>query len=107
VTHRVDLLHGGDDAVVLVHQCVQNGLNGLGVGGHGNVNGIQLLLAVHLGLIGEFAVDADALAQALGQQNAGFGIQQLILQEELPALITRMFMVITPLSGKTLRLPCV
>ena len=80
VTHRVDLLHGADDAVVLVHQGVQNGLDGLGVGGHGHVDGVQHLLALHLGLVGELAVDADALAQALGQQGAGLGVQQLILQ---------------------------
>ena len=38
------------------------------------------LLALELGLVGELAVDADALAQALGQQRAGVGIEQLILQ---------------------------
>ena len=37
VAHSVDLLHGADDAVVLVHQRVQHGLDGLGVGGHGDV----------------------------------------------------------------------
>jgi hypothetical protein len=36
-------------------------------------------LALHLGLIGEFSVNADALAQAFGQQMAGFRVQQLIL----------------------------
>ena len=50
-----------------VHQGVQHGLDGLGVGGHGNVDGVQHLLALDLGLVGELAVDADALAQALGQ----------------------------------------
>ena len=33
-----------------------------------------------LGLVGEFAVDADALAQALGQHLLGLGVEQLILQ---------------------------
>ena len=80
VTHSVDLLHGTDDAVPGVHQSVQNGLDGLGMGGHGHIDGVQHLLAFHLGLVGELAVDADALAQALGQQGAGLGVQQLILQ---------------------------
>ena len=80
VTHRVDLLHGADHAVVLVHQGVQHSLDGLRVGGHGNVDSVQHLLALHLGLIGELAVDADALAKALGQHLLGLGVEQLILQ---------------------------
>ena len=50
------------------------------MGGHGHVHRVQLFLAGQLGLIGELAVDADALAQALGQQLAALGIQQLIFQ---------------------------
>ena len=80
VTHRVDLLHGGDDAVVRVHQGGQHRLDGLGMGGHGDVRRRHGGLALHLGLIGEFSVNADALAQAFGQQMAGFRVQQLILQ---------------------------
>ena len=80
VAHSVDLLHGADHAVLGVHQRVEHGLDGFGVGGHGHVHGVQGLLALHLGLIGELAVDADALAQALGQQHAGFRVEQLILQ---------------------------
>ena len=80
VTHSVDLLHGADHAVLFIHQCVQHGLNGFGVGGHGHIHSVQGLLALHLGLVGELAVDADALAQALGQQHAGLGVEQLILQ---------------------------
>ena len=45
VTHRVDLLHGGDHAVLLVHQGVQHGLDGLGVSGHGHVGLLDGLLA--------------------------------------------------------------
>ena len=80
VAHSVDLLHGADHAVVGVHQSVQHSLNGLGMGGHSHVNGVQHLLALDLGLVGELAVNTDTLAQALGQQHTGFGIQQLILQ---------------------------
>lgn len=44
------------------------------------IDGVQHLLALHLGLVGELAVDADALAKALGEQRAGGGIEKLILQ---------------------------
>ena len=82
VSHRADFAHGGNHAVVLVRQGVQHGLDGLGVGGHGDVDGVQGVLP--LGLVGEFAVDADALAQALGQQNAARRVQKLILQGGTP-----------------------
>ena len=82
VAHRADLAHGGDDAVVLVRHRVQHGLDGLGMGGHGDVDGVQGLFP--LGLVGEFAVNADALAQALGQQNAARRVQKLILQGGTP-----------------------
>ena len=73
VTHRIDLGHGADDAVVLVHQGVQHGLDGFGVGGHGHVGGLDGSLAG--GLIGKLAVDADALTQALGQDLLGIGVE--------------------------------
>ena len=78
VTHRVDLLHGADHAVLGIHQGVQNGLDGLGVGGHGHVGVLDGLLAG--GLIGELAVQANALTQALGQDLLSVGVEQLILQ---------------------------
>ncbi len=80
VPHSVDLAHGGKHTVFSVHQSVQNGLNGLGMGGHRHVNGAQGLLALHLRLIGELAVNTNALAQALCQQNAGRGVKKLIFQ---------------------------
>ena len=78
VGHRVDLLHGADHAVLGIHQGVQNGLDGLGVGGHGHVGVLDGLLAG--GLIGELAVQANALTQALGQDLLSVGVEQLILQ---------------------------
>ena len=80
VTDRVDLLHGADDTVLLVHESVQNSRDGFVVSGHGDVGGLDGLLALELGLVGELAVDADALAKALGEQRAGGGIEKLILQ---------------------------
>ena len=80
MTNCVDLLHGGNYAVLGVNQSVENGCDSLGMGGHGNVNGVQLFLALYLGLVGELTVDADTLAQTLCQKIASFGIQQLVLE---------------------------
>ena len=80
VANCVDLLHGSDYAVLGIHQSVEHGCNGLGMGGHCHVNRVQLFLALDLGLVGELTVDADALAQALCQKIAGGGIQQLVLE---------------------------
>ena len=80
VADSVDLLHGADDAVLLVDERVQHGLDGLAVGGHGDGSGLDGFLAGKLGLIGEQTVDADALAQTLRQQLARGGVEQLILQ---------------------------
>ena len=91
VTHRIDLLHGGDDAVLGIHQSVQHGLDGLGVGGHGHIGGLDGLLALHLGLVSEFAVQTDALAQALGKDLAGFRIHELILQGRAPRIDDKYF----------------
>ena len=78
VADGLDLAHGGDDAVVGIHQSAQHGLNGLGMGGHGDVHSVDGVLAGSL--VGELAVDADALAQALSQNFLIGGVQQLILQ---------------------------
>ena len=80
VTDGVDLLHGADDAVLLVDKGVEHGLNGLVVRGHGDFGLLDRFLAGQLGLIGEAAVDADALAKTLGKQLARSGVEQLILQ---------------------------
>ena len=59
VAHRADLIHGANHAVGGVHQGVEHGLDGLGVSGHGHVGPLHGLLAG--GLVGELAVDTDAL----------------------------------------------
>ena len=78
VAHRVDLIHAGDHAVITAEQGGQDGLDRLGVGGHGDL-GLELLV---LGgdLMGQAAVDADALAQTLRQYIPCGGVHQLILQ---------------------------
>ena len=76
VAHGIDLVGGLDHAVNGVNQNGQNRLNGLGVGGHGDV--LDNLLTVRV--VGQAAVDVDALAQALGGHYAGIGIHQLVLE---------------------------
>ena len=78
VAHCIDLLHRADHAVLRVHQSVEHGLDGLGVGGHGHVGLFDGLLAVRL--VGKLAVNANTLAQALGQHLLRLGVEQLILQ---------------------------
>ena len=73
VSDGVNLLHGADDAVFRVGEGVHDDLNRLGVGGHGGVNGVLGRLAV--GLVGEFAVNADTLTEALGKQGPGVGVE--------------------------------
>ena len=80
VADRVDLLHGGDHAVLLIDKRVQHSLNGFAVSGHGDGSGLDSFLAGQLGLVGEQTVDADTLAQTLGKQLARSGVEQLILQ---------------------------
>ena len=62
VTHRVDLLHGADHAVVLARQPTGMASEW---GGMAMSIASSHLLALHLGLIGELAVDADALTRPL------------------------------------------
>ena len=69
VAHCVDLAHGGDDAVGRAYQGVEHGLMASGVGGHGDVDGVQLGLVGQLGLIGELAVDTDVLHRPLASRS--------------------------------------
>ena len=77
VAHGRDLIGGGDNAFDGVNHDVQHCLNGLAMGGHGDI----LLHVVPAGdLVGQTAVDADALAQALGEDLAALGLHKLVLQ---------------------------
>ena len=78
MAHRVHLVQRLDDAVALVHQDVEHGGDGLGMGGHGNVPAD--LLALGGNAVRQAAVDADALAKALGADPAGIRVHELILQ---------------------------
>ena len=78
VTDGADLAHALDNAVFGAGELVENGSNGLGVGGQGDVL-IELRLAV-LGLVLQMAVDANAFAKTLGKKRFGLHVQKLILQ---------------------------
>ena len=78
VAHSVDLGSGLDDAVLSIQQCIQNSLDGLCMGRHGNFKFALVILAGDL--VGQAAIDADALAQALCKHLIGVRVHQLILQ---------------------------
>ena len=76
MANGIDLIHGLDNALNGVHQDLQDRLNGLGMGGHGDV--LDDLLIAHL--VGQAAVNVDPLAQALGGHITGLRVHKLILQ---------------------------
>ena len=77
VTHCVNLRHVFDDTVVVVGEHFHHQLDGSLMVGHITVGVIDILTG---GGVLDVAVQADALAQALGQNFLGIGVQQLILQ---------------------------
>ena len=79
VADSVDLLHGVDHAVLGAGELVDDGGNGLGVGGHRHVL-IEDFPTLHQRRVLQVTVDPDALAQALGQDGLGFHVDELILQ---------------------------
>ena len=79
VADSVDLLHGGDNAVLGAGELVDNSGNCLCVGGHCKIL-IKYGLAAYQGAVLEVAVDADALAKALSHDRLGLHVDKLILQ---------------------------
>lgn len=105
VTYCVDLAHRGDDTLFRIEQNVDNRLDRFLVGGHCDVK-LELLIGLVAG-VGQHTVDADALAQALGQQDTrSRGLSSWYFREELPALMTRMFMFFTSPLFLLLGNPC-
>ena len=72
MAHGVNFIGGGDDPIDRVHQNLQDGGNGLGMGGHGDLP--LHLLVLGRNLVGQAAVQTDALAQALGGDDAGLRV---------------------------------
>ena len=79
VADCVDLLHRGDHAVLGARQLVDNSGDGFRMRGHCEVFVKHRLAADERGVF-QMTVDADALAQALGQDRLGLHVDQLILQ---------------------------
>ena len=78
MAHGVDLRGALDHAVLGREQGVQHGLDSLGVGRHGDFKFVFGIPGRDF--VGQATVDADALAQTLGQHLAGLGVHELILQ---------------------------
>ena len=101
VADGVDLLHGGDHTVLGAGQLVDDRGDGLGVGGHRQVFVKDGLAADERGVL-EVAVDADALAQTLGQDVFGLHVDQLILQGRAAGIDDKNFHIQIPFSYKIL-----
>ena len=77
MTYSVDFLNGGDYAVNLIHHYVQNGADGLGMGGHGDLLNVIIPAG---NLVGQPSVNSDALAETLGEYLAGVGVHKLVFK---------------------------
>ena len=76
VTDSINLCNGLDDTDFSVNQSVHDGSDGFAVGGHGDfLNGLNAV-----GIVGQTAIDADTLAQALSGNVTSLGVHQLILK---------------------------
>ena len=95
VTHSLDLIEGGDDAVLLIGESRQHlGDGGLMIGqgiGHDD-------LIVTGGGVVEDTINADTLAQTGGQHALGLGVDQLILQRATAAVHNQDFHIVSPLK---------
>ena len=78
VADGADLRHRLDNAVFLAGQLFENGLDRFLVGGERNVRFVNGLAV--LGLVGQTAVDADALTKTFGKQRLVLHVDELILQ---------------------------
>ena len=79
VADSVDLLHGGDNAVLGAGELVDNSRNCLCVGGHCNIL-IKYGLAAYQGAVLKVTVEADTLAKALSHYRLGLHVDELVLQ---------------------------
>ena len=94
--HGVNLAHGSNHAVLRVGQRRQHRLDGLGMSGHGNFRRFHSGFSFHLRLIGKSAVNADALAKALGVNKAALRIHQLIFQRGAARIDNQYFHLYSP-----------
>jgi len=101
VADGVDLLHGGDHTILGAGQLVDDRGDGFGVRGHRQVLVKDGFAADERGVL-QMAVEADALAQALGQDVLGLHVDQLILQGRAAGIDDKNFHSQIPFSYKIL-----
>ena len=89
VADRVDLAHRGDNALLGIEQHVDDRLDRFLMGRHGNVE-LEFLVRL-VARVRQDAVDADALAQALGHDLARIGVEQLVLQRRAASVDNQNF----------------
>ena len=95
VADCVDFLHGGNNAVLLAGQLLNDSGNRLRVGGHGKVF-VEDALAANQRAVLEVAVDTDALAKALGHDLLSLHVNQLILERGTAGVDNQNFHVSFP-----------
>ena len=89
VTDCVDLAHRGDNTLFRIEQHVDDRLDRFLMGRHSDVE-LELFIRLVAG-VGEHAVDADALAQALSHDLARFGVEQLVFQRRAAGIDNQNF----------------
>ncbi len=79
MTHRVDLLHGGDNTEFGAGQLLDNSGNGLRVGGEADIL-VKDGLTAHQRAVLQMSVDTDALAETLGHELFGLHVDELVFE---------------------------
>ncbi len=95
VAHRVDLLHGGHNAVLGAGELVDNSGDSFRMSGHGDVL-VEYGLITHQRAVLEMTVDTDALAKTLGHHILSLHINELILERGAACVDNKNFHVIFP-----------
>ena len=89
VADSVNLAHRRNNALFRIEQYVDNGLDRFLMGRHCDVE-LELLVRLVAG-VGQHAVNTDTLAQALGHNLAGGGVEQLVLQRRTASVDNQNF----------------
>ena len=90
VTDSVDLLHGGDNAVLGAGELVDNSGYCLCMSGHCKIL-VEYGLAADQRTVLEVAVDADTLAKTLSHDGLGLHVNKLILQRRAACVDNKNF----------------
>ena len=79
VADCIDLAHGIDHAVFCAGELFDNGGNGFGMSGQGNIFVVNRLISYQRTVL-QVTVNANAFAETLGHDLFGLHIDQLVLQ---------------------------